>query len=116
MSSSRVKGLGSVIGNLNSHVGQIKGKTGRGLLKAGLFIEGKSKPLVPVLTGNLRGSGYTRKTGPLSVEVGYSAAYAIYVHENLEARHTNGEAKFLQRPLREHEDKIIKIVADEAHV
>lgn len=30
------------------------------------------------------------------VEVGHSAAYAIYVHEDLEARHKVGQAKFLE--------------------
>ncbi len=30
------------------------------------------------------------------VHVGFSAPYAVYVHENLQARHANGEAKFLE--------------------
>lgn len=33
--------------------------------------------------------------------VGYSAPYAIYVHENLQANHEHGQAKFLERPTRE---------------
>lgn len=33
--------------------------------------------------------------------VGYTAAYAVHVHENLEAAHPNGQAKFLEQPLRE---------------
>lgn len=34
-----------------------------------------------------------------SVIVGYTAAYAIYVHENLEAAHNTGQqAKFLEQP------------------
>lgn len=35
-----------------------------------------------------------------NVVVGYSAAYAVYVHENLESRHTVGEAKYLEKPAR----------------
>jgi len=37
-------------------------------------------------------------TNPLKpeVEVGYTAAYAIFVHENLDARHKVGQAKFLE--------------------
>lgn len=37
--------------------------------------------------------------GP-SVTVGYTQAYAIYVHENLEAYHPVGQAKFLEQPAR----------------
>lgn len=34
------------------------------------------------------------------VVVGYSAPYAVFVHENLEAHHPNGKAKFLSDPAR----------------
>jgi hypothetical protein len=36
-----------------------------------------------------------------SVLVGYTAAYALFVHENLEAHHPVGQAKFLEQPARE---------------
>jgi len=42
--------------------------------------------------------------GSPSVVVGYGTNYAIYVHENLKARHVVGEAKFLERPARELSD------------
>ena len=32
---------------------------------------------------------------------GAAAGYALYVHENLQAHHPNGEAKFIERPLLE---------------
>lgn len=35
--------------------------------------------------------------------VGYTAPYATFVHENLEAHHPNGgQAKFLEQPMREN--------------
>lgn len=40
-----------------------------------------------------------------SVIVGYSASYAIYVHENLEAHHPTGQAKYLEAPLRNNRQK-----------
>lgn len=40
------------------------------------------------------------KNQTCSVIVGYTANYAIYVHENLEAKHTVGQAKFLEEPAR----------------
>lgn len=35
------------------------------------------------------------------VIVGYTASYAVPVHENLEAHHPVGQAKFLEQPARE---------------
>jgi len=36
------------------------------------------------------------------VTVGYATDYAVYVHENLEAYHPVGEAKFLEKPARQY--------------
>lgn len=38
------------------------------------------------------------------VTVGYTQSYAIYVHENLTAKHPVGQAKFLEQPFREMAD------------
>ena len=97
----------------------------RGLKKAGLLLQRESMKLVPVDHGVLRGSAFTRVTGTGSktdVQVGYTASYAIYVHENLDAAHgkqfnakyrkeiangqmrsrgANQSAKFLERPYRD---------------
>lgn len=48
------------------------------------------------------------------VEVGFSAFYALFVHENLENAHTVGEAKFLQNAIQENTSRILKIITDEA--
>lgn len=42
---------------------------------------------------------YGREMKP-SVTVGFTQDYAIYVHENLEAAHPVGEAKYLEKPAR----------------
>jgi hypothetical protein len=45
--------------------------------------------------------------------VGYSAEYATYVHENLEAHHPNGgQAKFLEQPAREMERDLQRIIEE----
>lgn len=47
------------------------------------------------------------------VIVGYTAEYAIFVHENLEANHPNGgQAKYLEQPAREYQKRMAKMVAD----
>jgi hypothetical protein len=46
------------------------------------------------------------------LHVGYSAPYAIYVHEDLQAKHPRGgQAKFLERPARQYQAEMDRIVA-----
>jgi hypothetical protein len=52
------------------------------------------------LYAKLRALADKARKKPRAVVVGYSQAYAIYVHENLEAHHEVGQAKFLEEPLR----------------
>lgn len=50
-----------------------------------------------------------------AVVVGYSAYYAIYVHENLEAKHKKGKvAKFLERPLNDYRADLFNIIRKDA--
>jgi len=50
----------------------------------------------------------------IDVVVGYTAKYAVYVHENTESRHTVGQAKYLEQPAREKADELGNIVAKAA--
>ncbi len=50
-----------------------------------------------------------------TVEVGFTAAYAIFVHENLEARHEppwgkGGQAKFIEQPIRERQQELADVI------
>lgn len=74
----------------------------------------KSQEYVPVLTGELKASGYLQKTGSGSrkrVEIGYGRGgqprYAAIVHERTDIPHAKGkQAKFLQRAVMEDLDGI----------
>lgn len=44
-----------------------------------------------------------------TVEVGYSAFYSVFVHENLEAKHTVGQAQFLSQAVNE---ETVRMVSD----
>jgi len=63
----------------------------RGLKRGALQIFREAQQEVPVDEGNLKGSGFVRQTAGrgLSAEftIGYTASYAVYVHENLDAAH-----------------------------
>jgi hypothetical protein len=50
-----------------------------------------------------------KEDGNASVLVGYTQAYALFVHENLEATHPVGQAKFLEQPARELSKEISEI-------
>lgn len=115
---NRVTGLENVLDNLHRHAAQIKGKTMAGLFEAGLKIQKVSQKRTPVDTGNLKASAFTRKApdGSLNVQIGYTAAYAVFVHENMEAGHTVGQPKFLESALNENKDAILEIIRRRASV
>lgn len=80
----------------------------------GLFLQRQSQEIVPIDTGNLRGSAFTRPESDApkpTVKVGYTASYAVYVHEDKNARHEEGKmAKFLEIPLRLYRSRIVQLV------
>lgn len=113
----QLRGLGSIRNRLDRATNEYLRKLTLGLKRAGLFLQRESMQVVPVDTGNLRASAFTMcigdNTEAVQVQVGYSAAYALYVHENLDARHKAGKtAKFLEAPLRENLDEIKAIVRE----
>lgn len=62
---------------------------------------------VPKDTGELHDSGYIDKPeiqgNNIVGGMGFTAEHAIFVHEDLEAIHPNGEAKFMESVLNESE-------------
>jgi len=74
----------------------------------------ESQRLVPVLTGELKESGFLEVSGELGtvrVSIGYARGgkpdYAVFVHEMVDLKHkAPTQAKFLQQPLEEQIDEI----------
>lgn len=134
---SRVSGLPQLKKDLKAVFDRHRKGFARGIKKGGLLVQRDSQLIVPVDQGNLKASAYTRAEGEgfyTVVYVGYTADYAIYVHEDLELRHGedynawHGEeiaagllsprgpgqqAKFLERPFREDRQQIINMIKDE---
>lgn len=54
--------------------------------------------------------GIAAAARPVSVSVGYTQHYAIYVHENMEVTHKVGQAKYLEQPARELAQQISQTV------
>lgn len=129
---SRVEGLDEAIESINKQIGEIENLASEGLWEAGLKILGvaQKKLRASVVTGNLRASGYVRnendftrpdpaaldaaKNEPvpsdripdIGVELGFTANYAIYVHENMTGR----SPKFLEQTILENQQEIVDIV------
>ena len=132
--SEPLEGLADVLRDLNKEIEQISGRTLAGMWDAGLQVQRVAQQeLRPsVITGNLRASAYTRRTGDLQrldpskmdqrkvapdptdsfdgVEIGFTAVYAAARHEDMEGR----APKFLERPLQRNRQQILEIIRKRA--
>ncbi len=86
-----VSGLPTVLKNLDRANMKIAEAVHRGLVKGGRLLQAASMDIVPVQTGNLKASCFTRNVGGggfnVDIVVGYTADYAVYVHEDLTKAH-----------------------------
>lgn len=91
-----------------------------GMGKAGRFLLARSKALTPVSTGRLHASGKSRvlnnsESNPEYI-VSFDTDYAVHVHENLDAFHPVGQAKFLEEPAREYRLTLLHIIRSEVRL
>lgn len=135
MSKTGIQGFDQFIRNLNKELERIKKGTTTGLTKAAHHVMKESIKKVPVATGFLKNSSYVRSPSVSKnravVELGYQAAYALYVHENPRSGKTMGfspsgiryppgkwatvgEYKFLEKPFRSERSRIIDIIVRNA--
>ena len=103
----RVEGLTPTLRRYRDLAKAAPAVTGRALFGEGEEIMRRSKQIVPVDTGALRASGHVvppkPQRFPVIVELAYggpSAPYALAVHEKMEVKHTNGQAKYLEVPFK----------------
>lgn len=128
-----VFGAQVIVSNIKSKNAKIGAAVGRGLKKGGLLLQRESMLLAPVDLGILKASFFTRATGKdvqTVVNVGTTAAYAIYVHENVEMKGKGqprqhghkgnywdppgrGQAKFLEQPFRAFGPTLLRVVKEE---
>lgn len=130
-----MSGLDKVFSQLNAQISNLEQVTHEGLLEAGLQIQASAqRRLRPsVVTGNLRASAYTRDSETFNrldpgnlepekcnpdpttriegVEVGFTANYAVFAHENIEG---NRAPKFLENAVSENREDILRIIQKRA--
>jgi hypothetical protein len=114
MNGVKLEGFVELNNKFKKSISEISDVIQDALLDCGNDLQQKSVDITPVDTGALRASAFTEAesgSNP-SVIVGYTEEYAIFVHENLEANHPVGQAKFLEQPLQENTDKYVGHVRD----
>ena len=130
--TAELTGLETVMRNLNAEINRMEGATLAGLLAGGLVVQRAAQKNVPVEYGDTRASAYTRKAmdEPGAVDVGFGAAHAVYLHENMEQKlkgqprpsglgvywGPSGGPKFLERALTETSHAVLNMVAAYAKV
>jgi hypothetical protein len=89
----------------------------RAIRKFGWYVLGVAQELCPVKTGFLMASAFaTEPTGEgtmTTMEIGFNAGYALYVHENLAVHHPQGQAKFLEIALQQSMHLLPQYVMEE---
>ena len=86
----KIKGMAQVRANLKKYTIDQSIKYLTRMYAAGLYLQRMSQKIVPAFLGVLRGSAFTRRFGvgfKSDVIVGYTAKYAVYVHEDMDKRH-----------------------------
>ncbi len=116
--SIEVKGLDQVMRRLRAIADQLPHEIGRALYEEAQIEKNESMRRTPVDTGALRASHEVSAPviagHDISVTIsvgGASAPYAIYVHENLEALHPTGQAKFLESTILESKPYLARRIA-----
>lgn len=108
-------GLNEVEANINRLIKNNWKDAKRGLLHEANIILDKSIKQTPIEFGVLRGSGTVEETkedkDEYEVTIGFNTEYAAAVHENLNAYHSKGKAKYLEDPLMARVDDIPKNIA-----
>lgn len=104
--SIKFRGVREVTSNMRRSANGAQSGAARGARSLASQVLKTSQGLVPVETGALKSSGRTEShmnMYGISVSVAYgardsrnSARYAVYVHEDLNAFHPTGQAKFLE--------------------
>ncbi len=101
----RLVGFDETMKGLIERQKRIREAVAKALHQEALAIMATSVRQVPVDTGRLRQSHYVAppKDSPhgSTVSMGYSADYALSVHEMTEVGHAVGKAKFLEDPVKE---------------
>ena len=121
---AKILGYEQVMRNLNREINKIQGKSMEGLIRAAIHVRQQMDtvpPLIPVDTGNLRQSWRMIPNDQgerKSVLMGFSANYALFVHEkeNAHFKRPGAGVRFFEVALDREKGKIVEIIQKTAKV
>ena len=109
----------TVVGNMKRLSVALPLKVAAALYQEGLKVQADSMRRTPVDTGTLKASHETSLPSyrgdflEVTISVGGAAKkYAVPVHERLDVKHPNGEAKFLQNAVDERADSMLTSIGN----
>ena len=108
-----LQGINDVIKNFEKINEQVEKNLVESLKKGAEMVLDKSRILAPKNTGKMVKESDVKEVRPLDFQVRYNQDYALNVHEDLEARHTTGQAKFLHVATNDNGRKVIKDISKE---
>lgn len=118
MAKLRIKGLKKIRDMFRRRPDQVQRLTALAINAEAESIITDAKELTPVDLGTLRSTGHVKplklSRNKITVSFGFggpSAEYALFVHEDLNAFHDNGQAKFLSIPFSLHLPGMSKRIA-----
>ena len=82
----------------------IKGEQKNWLKDVAMDLTGEAQRLAPKDEGTLRAAGHWEINGD-KAKVIFDTPYAAVQHENINFTHTDGEAKYLEKPMKAKEQK-----------
>ena len=139
---ANIKGFNKVMNNLNAEIKAIKGRSLGGLIDGAIIIRNdmdKTPPLIPVDTNNLRASWYTtplKSLRKIGLIIGFSANYAAFVHEMVDADFTSTRtrygpgpnrkriytprtgagAKFFEASVKRNKEAVLQVIRDSVNI
>src|SRR4051794_9242208 len=104
-----------IIANLKAQGGKAQGAAARAGGKFGLIVNGDAQELAPVDTGALKASATDEPAaisgGKITKVIGFNVNYAAAVHERLDVKHAQGEAKYLYTAMKVNQPKMGPYIA-----
>lgn len=128
---SGILGIDKLMSNLRHELKKIEGRSAQGIIQSMILIRQdmeNTEPLIPIDTGNLRGSWFSQLIKQSNGEpvgmMGFTANYAIFVHEmtdentgkKINWKRPRSGAKFFEKALYRNKEKILQIMRDNAKI
>ena len=109
--SVKITGIKEVNAFFDKYTKKFDAVLSKELDDGGELILKESNNLAPKESGEMIRQTDVKKVSDTEYHVRYNTDYSLYVHEDMEKRHSNGQAKFLQEATNKKGKQVIKDIA-----